>query len=492
MNRVKDFFKKLNNASPAAKAAFWFVVSNIALKGMSFITTPIFTRILDVSDYGITSVFVTWEGIISIFASLSLAGGVYNVVMTKFDDDIDNYTSSMIGLTLVFSVSTYSICILINVIYPDLFQLNNEFLLYMWIQTFTNAVITFWLMRNRFLYRYKSVIAYSFLNALLSPILAILAVYLFPQNKAYAKVIGAGLVGIFVGLILFLLYLKKSRKLYNKQYWKYALKFNLPLIPHLLAGSILNSSDKLMINNMVGAAAAGIYSVAHSITGFIGIVTQSINYSLIPYTLQSLKAKNIKGLSDIIIGCSILVSTVCILLMLFAKEGILIFATSDYLDAIYFLLPLLFATQIDFIAGIIGNTIYYFEKTQYLSISTIICSVINIVANYFGIKMFGYFAAGYTTLICSVLRLILYYLFACKCDKIVYSIVNLKFLFLIFIITVCFLIYARIFYNILWVRLLLVGLIIVLLLVFRRKLIDIFKKMSNKEHLATNQVEKEV
>ena len=106
MGKVKAFFAKLNNASPMQKASFWFIISNIALKGMSFITTPIFTRILDVSDYGVTSVFVTWEGIISIFASLSLAGGVYNVAMTKYEGDIDNYTSSMLGLTALFSVAT--------------------------------------------------------------------------------------------------------------------------------------------------------------------------------------------------------------------------------------------------------------------------------------------------------------------------------------------------------------------------------------------------
>ena len=481
MGKVKAFFAKLNNASPMQKASFWFIVSNIALKGMSFITTPIFTRILDVSDYGITSVFVTWEGIISIFASLSLAGGVYNVAMTKYEDDIDNYTSSMLGLTALFSVATYSICIGINIIYPELFQLDNSFLLYMWLQTFTNAVITFWLMRKRFLYSYKAVIAYTFLNALLSPLLAIVAVYLFPGNKAYAKVVGAGVTGIVIGIIMLISYLRRSRQLFNKQYWKYALKFNLPLIPHYLSGAILTSSDKLMINNMVSSAAAGIYSIAHSITGVIGIITQSINYSLIPYTLQSIKAKNTKGLSRTITGCSGLVSILCVGLMLFAKEGILIFATGDYLDALYFLLPLLFATQIDFIAGVVGNIIYYYEKTKYMTITTLTCAAINIVANYFGIKWFGFIAAGYTTLASSFLRLILCYFFTLKCDKNVKNIVNLKFLFVIFAITGGFLIYARLFYDILWARIVLVAVIIVLIIIFRNRIIGLFRKMKKKD-----------
>ena len=119
----------------AAKASFWFVVSNIMLKGISFITTPIFTRLLDVADYGVSNLFITWEGIISIFATLSLSGGVYNVAMTKYEKDIDTVTSSLIGLTALSSISVYSVCIGINLLFPSLFELNTGYLIFMWIQT---------------------------------------------------------------------------------------------------------------------------------------------------------------------------------------------------------------------------------------------------------------------------------------------------------------------------------------------------------------------
>ena len=147
--------------SPAAKASFWFVVSNVTLKGISFITTPIFTRLLDVADYGISSVFVTWEGVISIFATLSLAGGVYNVAMTKYEKDIETLTSSLIGLSALSSILVYVVCIGINAIFPQLFGLSIGYLVFMWIQTFTNVSTTFWLMRKRYTYDYKKVIAYN-------------------------------------------------------------------------------------------------------------------------------------------------------------------------------------------------------------------------------------------------------------------------------------------------------------------------------------------
>lgn len=480
MEYIRKFIQKLNKMSPAAKASFWFVVANVGLKGISFITTPIFTRLLNVADYGTTSVFVAWESVISIFATLSLAGGVYNVAMTKYEDDIDAYTSSMLGLTALSTSLVYALCIGINWLYPRLFQLDTAYLLYMWIQTFTNAVMSFWMMRKRFVYDYKSVISFTFANALGSPVAAILAVWLFPGNKAYAKVIGAGILSIVIGIIVCLKSFRKGRTVYHKAYWNYALKFNIPLIPHYLASVILNSADKLMLNNFVGAAEAGLYSIAHSITGLISLITQAINYSLIPYTLQSIKKGQLRNLYKVVLGCSVLVSAVCLGVILFAKEGVIIFATPDYIAAVWFVAPLSFSVLLSFVSGLIGNVIFYYEKTKYMSGTTMICGIANLVLNYFGIKYFGYLAVGYTTLMCSFIRMILYYICARNFEKNLNQIVNLKYLFIIYAgFAVCTIV-AMCFYEFIWLRLLLIGMILITIFAFKTKIIGLFSNMKSR------------
>ena len=481
IKKVRAFFLKLNNLSPAAKASFWFVISNIALKGMSFITTPIFTRLMAVEDYGATSVFVSWESVIGIFATLSLAGGVYNVAQTKYGEDIKAYTSSMISLTFVISVLVYTACIAVNIFLPSLFELDTAYLLFMWIQTFTNAVVSFWLMRRRFLYDYKSVITYTFANSLLSPIVAIIAILIFPNHAAYAKIVGAGVAGVLFGIVLCVITCVKGKKLYNGNYWKYALRFNLPLIPHYLSSTLLHSSDKLMINSMIGKVQAGIYGIAHSITGLISIITQAINYALIPYTMQSVKAKNYKGLKKITTGCTILVAIVCIGVMLFAREGILIFATKDYLDAVWFIPTLTMATLFSFVYGVIGNVMFYYEKTWQMSAITIICAVINLVSNYFGIKYFGYIAAGYTTLLCSAIQMFAYYFIVKRYEKNLNEIVDIRYFIVVIAIYVGFMAYSMVFYNNLFARLGLLLTVLVCVAVFRKKIVNLFKSMLNKE-----------
>lgn len=487
MSKIKGFLTKLNNMSPAAKASFWFVVSSVALKGISFITTPIFTRLLDAEAYGVSAVFVTWENVISIFATLSLADGVYNVAMTKYEDDVDTVTSSFIGLTAVSSVLVYSVCIGVNVLFPQLFEFNNWYLGFMWLQTFTNAVTSFWLMRKRFTYDYKKVIAYTFSNAILSPIVAILCVKLVTENKAIAKVIGSGLWGIIIGLALLILLVYKGKKLYHKEYWKYALKFNIPLLPHYLSSVMLNSADKLMLDSMFNAAAAGLYSIAHSITGVINLITRAINSSLIPYTLQAIKKGTVKKLYNVILGCSTMVAVVCELVILFAREVILIFATKDYMDAVWFVAPLAFAVQVSFVTSLVGNIMFYYEKSKEMSAATMICAVCNIALNYGGIKLFGPYAVGYATLISSFIRFFIYYFVTKKYEKNLDEIINLKALIFIFLCFAVLMVYGIVFWNNLLMKIMLLVVILVLVLVFKNKIIGMFKNMKKKDETTDGQ-----
>ncbi len=473
MNKIKSFLSKLNSMSPAAKASFWFVVSNVVLKGISFITTPIFTRLLDVADYGISSVFVTWEGVISIFATLSLAGGVYNIAMTKYEKDVETLTSSMIGLTAVTSILVYVLCILINAVFPQLFGLSVSYLIFMWVQTFTNTATTFWLMRKRYTYDYKKVIAYTFTNAILSPVVAIIAVKLVDENKAYAKVIGSGLWGIIIGAAIMAMLVFKGKKLYHKEYWKYALRFNVPLLPYYLSQIILNSSDKLMLDYFISAAAAGLYSIAHSITGVVSIITQSINNSLIPYTLQSIKSGAVKKLNKVVLGCSVLVAVVCEIIVLFAKEGILIFATKEYMNAVWFVAPLAFSVQISFVAGLIGNIMFYYEKTKEMSTITMIIAAINIILNFAGIKLFGYIAVGYATLITTFLKFFMTYFTVKKYEKNLHEIINFKALLIVFAGFLILMIYGLIFWNNLIMKIILIVLIFVTLIVFKNRILKL-------------------
>lgn len=52
------------------------MIGSLFNKGIGFITVPIFTRILTLSDYGIVTTYNSWVSIISMFISLALYMGI--------------------------------------------------------------------------------------------------------------------------------------------------------------------------------------------------------------------------------------------------------------------------------------------------------------------------------------------------------------------------------------------------------------------------------
>ena len=69
---------------------------------------------------------------------------------------------------------------------------------------------------------------------------------------------------------------------------KFALLFNLPLLPHYAAMYVLDAFDRIMIQAMVGFSAAALYSVACNLGNVLKIVTNSINNSIVPWMYEKL------------------------------------------------------------------------------------------------------------------------------------------------------------------------------------------------------------
>ena len=44
----------------ALKAGIWYTICNFAIRGINFITTPFFTRLISKSDYGLYSNYASW------------------------------------------------------------------------------------------------------------------------------------------------------------------------------------------------------------------------------------------------------------------------------------------------------------------------------------------------------------------------------------------------------------------------------------------------
>ena len=116
-----------------------------------------------------------------------------------------------------------------------------------------------------------------------------------------------------------------------------------------------------------------------------------------------------------------------------------------------------------------------------MSVITMSIAVVNIVTNFLGILWFGPIAAGYTTLICSLLQALSYYFVVKKSEKNLSEIIDIKLLAFIIVCYVGVMVYSMIFYDSFWLRAGLVAVVILAICILRKKIISVFKNMKKKD-----------
>ena len=96
--------------SKAIKAGLGYVIGNYMLKGLSFLTIPIFTHLLTPSDYGTFNTFTASESICMVLLGLAIHSSYKNAKYKYGDMDgknlFDNYVSTTM-LLLYFMVAIF-------------------------------------------------------------------------------------------------------------------------------------------------------------------------------------------------------------------------------------------------------------------------------------------------------------------------------------------------------------------------------------------------
>jgi O-antigen/teichoic acid export membrane protein len=94
-----------------------------------------------------------------------------------------------------------------------------------------------------------------------------------------------------------------------------------------------------------------------------------------------------------------------------------IFAPKEYYEAIWIIPPVTMSVFFNFAYTFFATFEFYYEKKSYISLATLIGAVLNVLLNYIFIGIFGYYAAGYTTLFCYILYAVFHYIFMRKICK---------------------------------------------------------------------------
>lgn len=411
MNTIFQKCRDRYRSFPAgAKASIWFVFCSILQKGIQFITVPIFTRTLSTEQYGQFTLYQSWLNIITIFASLMLYSSVFNNGMLKYGKQKDRFISSLQGLSTTCTVLLFFVYLLGADFWDTLLGLPRIVMLSMFVEMLFYPALQYWSMRQRYEFKYRALVAVTLAISVLNPLLGLLAVYA-TEEKGIARILSVSLLNAGIGLLFYIHNFFKGKLFFAREYWKFALGFNLPLIPHFLSTVIFSQSDRIMIEKMFGATPMAIYSLAYSLGVVMSIVYTAITDSLVPWIYQKCQANAYDQIGHLATRITILVALITLVPIAMAPELVAIMGTEEYAPAMWGVPPVAVASYLSFLCTLFSSIEFYFEKSKFVMVASCSSALVNIILNFLLMNLFGYLAAAYTTSICYLILALAHYYF---------------------------------------------------------------------------------
>lgn len=473
--------EKYNKISIQAKAAVWYTVCNLLQKGISLIAVPIYTRVLTTEQYGAYTVFLSWLEIFEIIATFRLSWGGYIVGLTKYEKDRDRYTSSVQGLSFTIT----SVALIIYLSFSDFINnitgMSFGLTIMIFALLYATPAISLWSARQRVEYQYQAVVAVTMASSILIPILGV-ATALNIEHKENAIIGARVIIQGLIGVCLVFVNCRKHFCFFHKEYWKRSLRFNVPLLPYYLSTVLLNSSDRIIIRNLVGSAQAGIYGVAYSASMVMSLFNSSINSSLQPWIFSKMKEKQYDEVPTVIRNLLVLIAGLNLILIALAPEAISILAPVQYREAIWIVPPLAASVFVMFFYQHFVNIEFYFEDSKIIAIASIGSAALNVALNFILIPVAGYLIAGYTTLASYLVFCFAHYIFMCsicKKNNCPISIVNIRQMCLIMLGFFLLMLVLMIGYEVTVLRYMFILFVLVVVIVRRNMIfqkIEMFKK----------------
>ena len=411
----------INKIPVQVRATIAYTISSLLSQGLIFLTTPIFTRIMNTSEMGTVTTFNAWNGILINIVTLSLCSGAFNIAMLEYSDKRDRYVASMLGLSTVSTVLFGIIYFMFYKQWNSVFTLSTPLMIVMFLGFLINPGKDLWMARKRYEYKYKEFLIVSVVTSVLAVFVSVVAVFGISKLNRYdlgsVRVVFNGITVCLASLPIYIYVFYKGKCFYDKKFWKYAIVINTPLIIHALSKHILDMSDRLMISNMCGKSQVGIYGVLYTVSSLSIIVWNAINQSLVPYIFQCMKNKDIQKIRKITISILVLYGGCSVGLSLIAPEIVRILATEEYFEAIYIMPPIAAGIFLTSIYSLFSTVTLYYKKTNYIMYATLFSAISNVLLNFIFIKKYGYMAAAYTTLVAYIILTIFQYIYMCKCTN---------------------------------------------------------------------------
>jgi O-antigen/teichoic acid export membrane protein len=416
--KIKTLFK--NNL---VQSVGIYSLTNMFGAVVPFLLLPFFTRWLTPDDYGKVAMF----GIFSAFLVPVLGLSVNGALAQKYyDKQYGRYRNarllwnafllvslmSLVGLLVILGLQSYLVKYL---------SLSLPVLL---LSLFATFVAMFFQCYLTLLQIRKKAWNYGFLQMLSVVISAGLSLLLIGYfnftwlGRIYSIVVA----GFIVAVISFLFIIKRGwiifefSKIDILNLWRYG----FPLIFHSIGGLLIAMIDRFFIANMISLKEAGLYTLAYSICGVFGMMTNSFNQAFVPWLFAKLSRND----SDENLKVIKLTYLIMLGFLLIAIIGLFVspfifqyFVGKKFFEAQKFFFWLLIGFAFGGMYYLVTNYVFYTGKTKYLAYSTLFSGLVNVGLCYLLITYNGVIGAAQSFAFANFVLFLVTWVVASKCHK---------------------------------------------------------------------------
>lgn len=395
------------NTGLAVKAGAWYVISRFLIKGISFITTPIFARVMDNASYGEFSNYASWQATLFIITGAELQNTLARAYY-DYRDDYDGYVSSVTVTSCALTCLFYLFFLLCRGWIFNIVAIPAQYVHILFFTLTFQVCKSIYVSRERTFYRYKSVAVIS-ITSLVIPTLISLALVLLaaPENKLSARIYGHYVPAALIGVICAAQLVRK--KIFRLEHCRYAFRLALPLMLHYLTAYLLTSTNTIITKSILGASTAAIVSIAVSTIHIVTIFFEAITGAVTTWLMDNLEQKNFAKLRKNLLVYVGLLATLTFGVMLMAPEIIWILGGSRYKEAVWLIPGLATATFVQATVSLFTIILTYEKKITRSAIYTGIVATLSIAAKIILTFTAGYEAQPYVNLFAFLVLFVLNY-----------------------------------------------------------------------------------
>lgn len=362
-----------------------YLSSNILNALVPFLLLPILTHNLNPGDYGQIAMFQTLVSGLAALTGLNTIGAAnrrYYDVQTQ--DELSIYNGACVHILLLSSAVLFLIAALFSTQLSELLNIPTYWIYLAIIVSAGTFIIQLrlaqWQIRER-------AWNYGFLQVSQSVLIFVLTlILLFLVKQGAVSRINALLFGTIVYVIISFFTLFKEHLLtittINIEYIKDALKFGIPLVPHIVGIFFLSAIDRILISGKLGIDEAGVYMLGVQLSLGMVVVFDAINKALIPWLFRILSVNDVAKLKKLVkfsYCYFVLLTLLGVLSFWIGPLVVTLFAGPKYQQATSVIGWLCLGQAFNGMYLMVTNYLFYAKKTGRLSIITISCGVFNIV-----------------------------------------------------------------------------------------------------------------